>query len=402
MFKKLKKRILILNMIIINVILLLTFIIVYTTNYINTYTEIYNNTQITNITSIKPNQSLPLIHSQNSLTTSISSFDLIIEDDEIINTYAYYEFETQFYEEVLSLITEDNNGTIKYDDNTWFYTINSGTELIEGDYIVSFTNITDKVNSLNNLLYILILTWLITTVFVYFICKYYSTKFIKPIEETYEKQKQFIADASHELKTPIAVISANADVLSINSDKTIKSQEKWLSYIKKETKSMSKLVNDLLTLAKSEEVKLDIKDINISKLLNDTIISLEAIAYEKNIKIKSSIEKDINMQTDYNKLKQIYTIFIDNAIKYSEPNNHINISLKRIKKDIVFQIENKAHINEKDISKIFDRFYKCDKSRSNNKSYGLGLAIANNIINELKYEVKVKQENNCIEFSIKM
>lgn len=404
MFKKLKKKFVILNMTIISVVLFISFAIIYIINYNNTYQEIFSKLEINNTQGIQMNTNLE-IHKQN-MNNDISSFNIIVDNNgEISEIFSYYDYDEYYYTEIFNLTTELNE-EIEYDDEIWFYTKIKANNLLlnssDYEYIYTYVNITDEVNSLQYLLIGLILTWSLMLGAVFYICLYFSSKYIKPIEDNYDRQKRFIADASHELKTPIAIISANADAILLSKDDTVKNQEKWINYIKNETLSMSKLVNDLLNLAKSEEIKLNINENNISNILEDSITSLEAIAFEKNVKIKKQIDKNIIIKTDKDKLKQVFIIFLDNAIKYSDEKTSIKISLYKNKKDIYFTIENSGFIDESELNKIFDRFYKCDKARTTSKSFGLGLSIANNILNDLRYTVKASSTNNKVKFIIKM
>lgn len=397
MFKKFKKKMILINMIIISSVLFISFTIIYSINYVNTYQEIYDKLE-SNKTIHPTSTSLPFSENMNN---SISSFNLLVDgNSNILQVSSFYEFEDEFYEEILYEMNLSKNNYIKIEDNTWIFSTNKTTNADE--QLITFINVTDDLNSLNYLLIGLIITYLCMLVLIYYLCVYFSNKYIKPIEENYIKQKQFIADASHELKTPIAIISANADAILLSKDETVKSQEKWINYIKDEAASMSKLINDLLSLAKSEEVKLNIKECNISKILTDLTITTETFAFEKNVKMVKHIDKNISLKTDSEKIRQLFLIFIDNAIKYSDEKNKIILSLKKEKKDIIFSVENKGTINKDDLNHIFERFYKCDKARTNTKSFGLGLAIGFNIINDLGYTIKVTNEKNIVKFIIKM
>lgn len=403
MFIKLKKKFIILNLLIISIVLFISFFSIYIITYNNVYKEIHSKLEIKQNTGVQNNFNNS-IHQQN-MNNDINSFNLIVnEENQILQILSYHNYEEEYYSNLLKLTHENN--LIEYNNELWmhskikanyFFNSNTGAE-----YIYSYVNVTTELNNLKSLVIELILIWFLMIIIVFYISLYFSSKYIKPIEENYEKQKRFIADASHELKTPIAIISANADALLLSKKDTIEKQKKWITYIKNETTSMSKLVSDLLTLAKSEEVKLNISEYNISQIVEDSIISLEAIAFEKNIKIKKKIEKNIISKTDKEKLKQVIIILIDNAIKYSKEKEVIELKLSKIKKEIIFTISNPSDINETELNKIFERFYKCDQARTNTNSFGLGLSIAKNILKDLNYNIKVSSENKKIKFTIKM
>lgn len=230
----------------------------------------------------------------------------------------------------------------------------------------------------------------VAIVIIYVISKKVSTMIVKPVEDTLEKQKQFISDASHELKTPLAVIEANADVLE-NEIGT----NKWLTYIQNETDSMDKLINELLLLAKIENVS-DIKNYEIFNISNQVEMSasvFESMAYEKKINIVTKIQENLNFNGNKQDIEHIVSTLLDNAIIHSEPEKEVNVELVKEKNNIILQIKNYGEpIPEEQKDKIFERFYRVDKARNRSeKRYGLGLAIAKSTV--LKYKGKI--EVNC-------
>lgn len=206
------------------------------------------------------------------------------------------------------------------------------------------------------------------------------TKWItKPVLSSFEKQRQFIADASHELKTPLSIIIASSDSLEKNPNET-----KWLEYIKGEAIKMNGLVTDLLELARSEDASLkeELVNNNISKQIELSILSFEGIIYEKGLKLNYYVQDDLYLKCDVNKIKQLVGILIDNAIKHSYENETVEVDLRSDRNNIILKVKNRGDVIEKeDIDKIFERFYRADKSRNrNDKRYGLGLSIAKNIV----------------------
>lgn len=236
-------------------------------------------------------------------------------------------------------------------------------------------------------------------IIIYLISKKVSELIVKPVEETLEKQKQFISDASHELKTPLAVIEANSDVLENEIG-----ENKWLKYIQNETKSMDKLINELLLLAKTENIE-EIKSyeqINISKETEISIAMFESMAYEKQVKINSRIQPNIFLNCDRQDIGHILSTLIDNAIKHSKTEKTIEIELIKEKNNIILQVKNEGEpIPEEQREKIFERFYRIDKSRNRNeKRYGLGLAIAKASTEKYDGKIGVECENNTINFKV--
>lgn len=214
---------------------------------------------------------------------------------------------------------------------------------------------------------------------------------IKPVVESFNKQKQFVADASHELKTPLAVIMASADALENDLKET-----KWLNNIKSESERMNKLISNLLDLAKLENgiSKKEYSLSNLSKLVEMSILTFEAIIYEKNIKLNYNIEENINLSCNSEQIKQLMVILIDNAIKHSIKDGEININLLKERNSYILEVKNKGkEIPKGEEEKIFERFYKVDESRNRDDNrYGLGLAIAKSIV--LNHNGKISANSN--------
>ena len=260
-------------------------------------------------------------------------------------------------------------------------------------------DITSIKNRLLSFLTISISLLILFEILTFYISKKITNWIIKPVEESFLKQKEFIANASHELKTPLSVIIASIDCLDIN-----KKNEKWLNNIKSESDRMNNLITRLLDLSKTESI--DYKESfelnNISKIIEKRILIFESLAYENKLEIKSNIEKDIMFNSNKNDIDELISILIDNAIKHSYKDTYINVNLYKNNNNIIIDVINNGdNISKEDIDKIFERFYRSDKSRNRNSNrYGLGLAIAKNIVNNHNGDIKVISENNYTTFKI--
>ena len=218
----------------------------------------------------------------------------------------------------------------------------------------------------------------------------------KPVEEVFIKQKNFIADASHELKTPLSVITASAEALEKNPN-----EKKWLNNIKNETSRMNDLVIELLDLAKTENNNLELSIGNLSKTVELVALSFEGIAFEKGLKLEHHIDDNITFKMDEGAIKQVVEILLDNAINHSKNKGKITISLKESNNIelIVTNLGEEIPIGEEE--KIFERFYRVDKSRNRDHNhYGLGLAIAKNIINNHSGTIKAFSSNGKTTFQV--
>ncbi|MBF0714711.1 sensor histidine kinase [Gemelliphila palaticanis] len=213
-----------------------------------------------------------------------------------------------------------------------------------------------------------------------------AKKVVHPIETNYMKQKQFITDASHELKTPLTIISSNADVLEMEIGNS-----KWLSNIHSQIDRLTNLINSLVAFSRAEEKdSLDKSLFSMSELFESRVEDFSELANFKNKKIISNIQKDIFYNGDSQTIMQVIDILLDNAIKYADENSVIEANLNKNKKDVYLTVTNKSKdIVKGDLNVVFDRFYRLDESRNSKiKGYGIGLALAKLIVEKHKSSIK--------------
>jgi len=248
-----------------------------------------------------------------------------------------------------------------------------------------FLDVTTKISYLNRLVITSLIIYVITLCLVFLVSLYLTKRALKPVSIAFEKQKQFISDASHELKTPLTAIRANTDLIIARKRNQLGSDIKWLEFIREETERMTSLTEELLYLAELEDKynPTSIKyKFNFSDVIKNQFFGIEAVAFEKNIKMEQNIEEGIEVTGNKEKLSQVVVILINNALKYTNEGGIIKLDLKRNRNNTIFTVTNSGvGINPEDIEKIFDRFYKIDNSRKSKEgSYGLGLAIAKAIV----------------------
>ncbi len=247
-------------------------------------------------------------------------------------------------------------------------------EKSDGTSILVFSDFTMSMINAYKLLSQSLLIGAFTLVAMFVLVFLFSGKAVAPAVESMEKQKRFITDAGHELKTPLAVISANIDVLELESGKS-----EWTSSIRNQVKRMNSLVKNLLTLSRMDEERLHVvySDFDMSAAVKETAISFEAIAESKFKKYQMDIEEGIHITGDKNSITQLTSLLLDNAMKYSDEKGSIHIYLKK-DKNIVLEVSNTSDcIPNGNLDKLFDRFYRADSSRSQERvGYGIGLSVA--------------------------
>lgn len=397
MFNKLKNKFLITNMFFTTLVMLLSFVTIFliTKNNIS----LQNETRISNL----------------SLFDTFFIVD-IPNPGEIVSNSSFFEINT--IENVINALPTNIN-TVVIEDRTWLFkelphnfthtelTSNSQetsfvmiTEVIANTTSIVFLDITESLTILNDLIFIMFIIGSIVTFFIYLISNMFAKKAIMPIEESYQRQKRFIADSSHELKTPLAIINATVDAINEELEVTM------VTNIKTQVKRINNLIESMLVLTKSDfkENNNNLQKVNISTLISEELLNIEVIAFEKNKIIKSSITENIIIKSDKTKLSQVIIILFDNAIKYSATKN-ISIILEKQRKGVFFAVKNDhdSNISERNVQKIFDRFYRGNETRTHDGSYGLGLSIAKEIIESIGGNMYAKiSDTNKIEIGFWM
>lgn len=226
-----------------------------------------------------------------------------------------------------------------------------------------------------------------------FISYYFARRTIKPIEDSKERQASFTADASHELRTPLAVMQSEIEVSLMDKKLNLKTAKDQLKSNLEEVQKLTKLSEGLLELTTSETHNHDKQKVYLKDLAVSSVNKFTTVAKLKKIKINKQIKTNKSIYANKSSLEQVVNILLDNAIKYSPAGSEVDLKAYDARKNVVLEVTNQGSgIDQKDHRKIFDRFYRVDKSRSkqNEAGHGLGLSIAKNIVelNGGKIEIK--------------
>lgn len=258
----------------------------------------------------------------------------------------------------------------------------------KGDHsLIVFIDFQKEVDEAITLASVSLFVGFVTTIFILIPVHWLSKWAIKPIEANMQKQKQFITDAGHELKTPLAIISANTEVLEL-----CEGENEWLTSIKNQTVRMDGLVKNLVTLAKADESKIrrQTAKFNLSKAVSETAEGFETAAKLANRNFAINVTENIYYRGEESELRQLISILCDNAIKYSDEQGIISLNLYKSGKSIIIDMYNTCeYVDPESVKSIFDRFYRADQSRSRETGgYGIGLSIAKAIVERHRGKIR--------------
>ncbi|WP_379137377.1 sensor histidine kinase [Paenibacillus sp. sgz500958] len=410
MFTKLRNRFLIVNLVTISLIMLVAFGSIYIITYQDVRSDI--NMELNRILDFHRDGDGPAGHKQSGgAFTDPSLMDkgpmnkgdsppersvsfMLRTDAEwkLTSSDSKFQMDSEFYEQALKEAVSINKDTGEFnlDGSHWIYTKQPTAD----GHMLVFLDITAQQEILKKLIYTFTAVGSVMLITLYFASRFFANRSIQPVKEAFYKQKQFIADASHELKTPLAIINTNADVLLANQEDTIHNQSKWLHYIKSETERMANLTSDLLYLTEMDDSKTNMvfTTFNMSDAVEHIILTMEAVFFEKQLSLEYDIEPDLTAHGSSEQIKQVVMILVDNAVKYTNPKGEVIISLKKQHNDIMLSVTNTGDgIAPEHLTRIFDRFYRTDASRTRTQGgHGLGLAIAKSIIEQHKGKIYAK------------
>lgn len=312
-----------------------------------------------------------------------------------VNTEHFENISAETAEELAHKAIESGKNSA-YINSSFKYIIDESEGNISTVY---FMNMSNEFKSANSILRYSFIAGFAVYAVMFIIVVLVSDRAVQPIVENTVRQKQFITDAGHELKTPIAIISANAEVLEM-----MNGENEWITSIKHQTERLSALIKNLLVLSKAEEKSKNesFSEVAISDIVSATVASFSAVAYRNGKRLFAEVQPTLTLWGNDKAIAELTNILLDNAVKYAADGSKIELSLYKKGRQIILQTEN---VLEKgttvNTDRLFDRFYRSDKSRSRETGgYGIGLSIAKAIADSHKATLHAESVKNKIRFTV--
>lgn len=384
MIKKLRRKFILINMLLISSVLLIVFSVLLYTNYQRLEAISFNDMR--QALSRASDKAPPKFEIGGSRPQGLPAMTPVIcailnENGDILETVGQnVEITQQALQQAvqLALDSPSTSGSISSLDLRYLK-----QETPKGTKIA----FADRSHELNSIKSMLLSSLLVGAggLFAFFLISVFLARWaLRPAEKAWEQQRQFVADASHELKTPLTVILANTGILLAHRESTIQQQLKWVEYTRTEATRMKDLVDSLLFLAKSDSCRAPSPQtpVDLSNVVWSSLLPYEPVAFEQGVTLNSSISPNLFILGDSGQLQQLIVILLDNACKYAGEHGIITLTLKQNQTKAHLTVHNTGgFIPQNQLDHIFERFYRMDQSRARQtEGYGLGLSIAKTIV----------------------
>ncbi|MBO5866977.1 MAG: HAMP domain-containing histidine kinase [Clostridia bacterium] len=339
--------------------------------------------------------------SQENFSHNFSDVVLVVYNNgNVEQLYSGENVSNDFVQQIFERLPLIVHSQVEFDDKS-FRVQYIKQPLGNGAYKIVFFDPTNYQSGIIPLIYYTIAVLVVGMVTCSIISITLAQSAIIPIEESWTKQRQFVADASHELKTPLSVIMANTEIIASHPDETVASQQKWIDNTLAETRRMASLVQDLLFLAKSDDgLKVEMTPTNLSDCVESCVLTSEALFYENKLFFTNKVEPNVQVEGNEGQLKQLVAILLDNANKYAIGEGNITLTLATTNRHAVLTVANDSNeVSPEQVAHIFDRFYTLDTSRNKSKGgNGLGLSIAERIVQTHKGKISAEYKNGRMTF----
>lgn len=408
MFKSLRNSFIRMNMLVISFIVLAAFTVVYLLVYSNTRQEVQDELRILLSMSDMPEwrgpsaeKPFPKEEGENGKHAAIEEppfaniprmgFVVRSQDGthEITHSRLFFVPDEFDIPAMLEHAVGDY-GHFRLNEHVWAYRTAPGPG---GATKTAFVEMSETKAILIHLIRIFLLITVVLLVAIWFVSRWFAKRSVAPIEDAYNKQRRFIQDASHDLKTPVAVIKTNLELLRTCPDETDSAKEEWLGNIHIETQRMERMTAQLLAMARAESAHPAQKKVfSLTQAVQGCVLPMEAVLFEKNINFTEKVADGIEMEGYPDDIERLVQILMENAIKYTPEAGRVQLGLHTEKKKAVLTVSNTGEgIPEEELPRVFERFYRGDSARNREQeSYGLGLAIAHGIVERHKGSIAVQ------------
>ena len=267
-----------------------------------------------------------------------------------------------------------------------------------------FADISSQVHTMKNMLTICIVTYVLSLMVFFLISFWLSAWITRPVELAWAQQRQFVADASHELKTPLTVILTNAELLQ-SPDYDRYAKERSALSILTMSQQMRFLVEGLLDLARVDDQRtgMQMSTLDVSDLAENCVMTFEPLYFESGRQLTGQIQPQLYVKGDSRYLRQVFDILLDNGIKYSSPNSQIRLTMEQYRNRCLLQVSSQGQaLTEQQCKEIFQRFYRLDEARSHSGNYGLGLPIARGIVAKHRGKIWAQSKEGTNTFFVSL
>jgi signal transduction histidine kinase len=401
MIKKLRRKFVLINMLFVSLILVFVFI----TLCLSTYTRLRLDTEIAARSALvgesmpdffRPEIGRPRDRHRDDFARDIPTFTVrVSSNNEIlyVDSSRVSISDNDIEEAVTQAMSSNHTRGYISDLNLRFVFEN----LPSGETTIAFADTYAELNGMRRLIISSLLIGIPALIALFFVSLFLARFAIKPVETAWRAQQQFIADASHELKTPLTVIMANTGILTSHPNSQISEHMKWIDSTVSEASRMKSLVENMLELAKGDftEDNLIQSEVNLSDVVTNSLLSFEPVAFEASVDLGGEVESNLKIQGNAERLHKLTAILLDNAIKYAGSGGSANITLRQSGSYLMLSVHNTgAVIHPEHLPHLFDRFYRVEQSRSSGQegSFGLGLSIAWQIAEEHGAKISVQSD----------
>lgn len=333
-------------------------------------------------------------------------FSVLLKEDGSIEPVNFQHIASVSFEDSSQMVEKDldklrKKGRIYNDGSYYSYKMR---EQDDGSYLIVFLDCTQEINRLTHSQNMGVFFSVMVIIIYGLLLAFLSKRIMKPYFDNMERQKQFITNAGHELKTPLAVISANAEVLEM-----LNGENEWTTSIRSQVRRLTKLVQSLIALARSDEqTQATLTDVDFSAAAKESADSFRPVIEQGGKSLEVHIQDQIHVMADPNMLEEVVNILLDNASKYCDEKGLIRLELEekrniRGRKEAILTVSNDyAEGKDVDYSRFFDRFYRQDTSHNSNKKkgFGIGLSMAENLVTTCKGKITASWKNGRISFQV--